>query len=88
MRHYRMLGSLRKRHEAFHGGSFRFLSHSPGSFLFERERNSDRVLVAVNLGVCPKTFPTSGGWIDCISQSALRGDLILPPGTCAVLVKR
>lgn len=88
LHHYRMLGNLRKRHEAFHGGSFRFLSHRPGSFLFERERNGDRVLVAVNLGVHPQTFPTSGGWIDCISKSPLHDDLMLSPGTCAVLVKR
>lgn len=88
LRHYRMLGKLRKSHEAFHGGSFRFLTHTPGSFLFEREQNGDRVLVAVNLGDRPRTFPTSGGWIDCISQGALRGDLILPPEVCAVLIKR
>jgi len=88
VRFYRMLGSLRARHKALRGGDFRFLSHTRGSFLFERAREEDRVLVAVNLGVEPKAFPLNGEWIDCVSEAVLREELLLSPGCCAVLVRR
>ena len=88
MRHYRMLGNLRRRHRALQGGNFRFLSHAPGSFLFERERDGDRVLVAVNLGVSPKVFSLEGDWIDCVAERTLSGECVLQPGCCAVMVRR
>ena len=88
MRHYRMLGALRRLHPALHGGSFRFLSHAVGHFVFEREKNGDRVLVAVNLGMTPFVFPLDGVFVDCISEAVFREQLTLPAGSIAVLVKR
>ncbi len=88
MRHYRMLGALRRLHPALHGGSFRFLSHAVGHFVFEREKDGDRVLVAVNLGMTPFVFPLDGAFVDCISEAVFREQLTLPAGSIAVLVKR
>ena len=86
MKHYRMLGTLRKNHKALHGGEFRFLTHAPGYFLFERKKEEDRVLVAVNLDVKPHLFHTAGNWIDCMAEKAIKDSFILAPGGCAVLV--
>ncbi len=87
MRHYRMLGSLRRRHPALSDGSFRFLSHANGYFIFEREKGDDRVLVALNLGMTPVAFPLDGIFADCISGSICRDKLTLPAGAIALLVK-
>ena len=87
LHHYRVLGALRREHEAFCGGSFRFLSHAPGYFVFEREKNNDRVLIAVNLGITPHAFRLSGAWRDCLSKQTFKDECILSPGSCAVLIK-
>ncbi len=49
LEHYRSLGALRKAHPALRTGSFRFLSHSPTAFSFERSLGSDRVVVSVDV---------------------------------------
>lgn len=47
---YRTLGEWRAKSEALHGGDFRFLTVKEEAFVYERERNGNRVYVAVNLG--------------------------------------
>lgn len=88
LRHYRMLGALRRKHRALQGGSFRFTKHAPGYFVFERERDGDLVTVAVNLGVAPLLVPVKGACVDCISGRVVKDELLLPSGSCAVLVQR
>ncbi len=86
MAHYRMLGQVRREHPAFHGGSFRFLTHGAGYFLFERRQGEDRVLVAVNLGVKDREFSAAGEWYDCIGACARKDCFTLAPGSCALLI--
>jgi glycosidase len=88
MAHYRMLGRVRREHRAFHGGSFRFLCHGAGYFLFEREREGDRVLVAVNIGIKDREFSVPGDWRDEVGDRDCRDSLVLAPGSCALLVAR
>lgn len=40
--HYRALGQLRRTCPALHGGDFRILFHTPGSFLYERTKRINR----------------------------------------------
>ncbi len=87
LKHYRMLGTLRKEHEALHGGDFRFVCHGTGYFMFERKKEDDRVLTAVNLDVKPHAFHTAGEWLDLISQKRVREECILPSGGFAILVR-
>ena len=86
MAHYRMLGRVRREHDAFHGGSFKFLSHGAGYFLFERQKGEDRVLVAVNIGVKDRTFALPGAWHDAISNRECIDSVALAPGSCALLL--
>jgi glycosidase len=87
LEHYRMLGALRREHEALHGGDFRFVSHGTGYFMFERRRGEDLVLTAVNLDVKPHVFHTAGNWVDLMSDTPVHRELLLESGRCAVLVK-
>lgn len=87
MKHYRMLGALRRQHKSLHGGAFRFVCHGTGYFMFERKKEDDRVLVAVNLDIKPHAFHTAGDWLDLISQKRVREECILPSGGFAILVR-
>ncbi len=87
LEHYRMLGALRREHEALHGGDFRFVSHGTGYFMFERQKGEDCVLTAVNLDVKPHVFHIAGNWVDLMSDTPVRRELLLESGRCAVLVK-
>ena len=86
LQHYRMLGALRREHPALQGGDFRFLNHGTGYFLFERKKDEDRVLTAVNLDVKPHAFRVSGLWQDVFSGETVRDELILPSGGFSVLI--
>ena len=87
MRHYRMLGNLRRSHKALQGGSFRFLFHGHQSFLYERAAGEDRVLVAVNLGTEKRSFSVDGEWKELISGETLRECCCLAAGSFALLVR-
>ena len=86
MAHYRMLGRVRREHDAFHGGSFKFLAHGAGYFLFERQKGEDRVLVAVNIGVKDRTFALPGDWHDAVAERDCSGEVVVAPGSCALLL--
>lgn len=85
--HYRLLGRVRNAHPALHGGDFRFLTATDGTFLFERTKGDDRVEVAVNVTDAPALFPLGGARIDLLTETHHRTDLLLPPMTCALLVR-
>ncbi len=86
MAHYRMLGRVRREHKAFHGGSFKFLCHGAGYFLFERQKDGDRVLVAVNIGIKDREFSVPGAWHDAVSDRDFSDTMTLAPGSCALLL--
>jgi glycosidase len=85
LKHYRLLGKIRREHAALRGGEFRILAHEAGSFLFERSRNGDRILVGVNLGTEEKRYPLTGAWKDLIGGKIYRKELVLPIGAWALI---
>lgn len=50
LEHYRRLGRIRQEHKALHDGRFYVVRHTESSLVFVREREDDRVLIAVNRG--------------------------------------
>ncbi len=85
LEHYRMLGRVRREHASLRGGDFRILFHEDGSFLFERTRDGDRVLVGVNLGTDEKRYPLTGRWQDLTCGKIYQKELVLSVGAWALI---
>lgn len=83
--HYRLLGRFRAAHKALRGGDFRFLAYTDSALLLERKKQTDRVLVAVNVGDTPAAFSVDGTWIELLSKRAVRSELLLSPLSAALL---
>ncbi len=48
--HYRRLGAIRRDFQALHGGDFTVLEARDGLFVFAREKDGQRLIIAVNCG--------------------------------------
>lgn len=76
--HYRMLGELRKNHSAFAGGDFRVTAHDCGLFAFEREDDTEKILVIVNRASFPIQYPSVENWTDLVTGENGSGAIETP----------
>ncbi len=79
--HYRRLGKLRRSHRCLADGVFRFLYHDAHTVIYLREREDDRIAVAVNRSDTPvplREYLPGVGWKDALSGKPLPADAEVP----------
>ncbi len=84
--HYRLLGSIRKKHKAFDAGDFSILIHDAHFIAFERKKGNDRVIVAANRGGT-RLWKLEGKWCDELSGKVYENEISVSPETAVVLVE-
>ncbi len=82
--HYRILGQLRQKHEAFNSGSFCVLSHGSGHIVYKREKGKDCVVIAANRGR-RATIVLDGTYRDAFSGKHFEGSAELPTDSVLIL---
>ena len=88
--HYRALGKLRKTHPVLKNGGFRFLSHTPSAFAFERfdtngTSGEKSLIVAANMGDEPFVIPLRFVCRNALSKLPVTRSASVPPKSCLVL---
>ncbi len=81
------LAGLRSRHPALRLGSWRPLSASSDSFMFERRHGGDRVVVAINRGETPNAFAIGGVEQVLLGGGSVTGDGLVVAGRSALVAK-
>lgn len=83
--HYRRLGLIR-REAVYSGGDFRVLEYGNGYFAFERTKNGERIITAVNCSDIPHCFTTmTQKYKDLLSNADYRENVMLGAMQAAVL---
>ena len=88
--HYRALGKLRKTHPVLKNGGFRFLSHTPSAFAFERfdtngTSGEKSLIVAANMGDEPFVIPLRFVCRNALSKLPVTRSASVPPKSFLVL---
>jgi len=73
---YRTLGDIRRTHKALDAGEFRILSTHDGLIVYEREKEDDRLTVAVNRGEREEVLASFAGMTDLLTGCPFGGRLL------------
>ena len=83
--HYKLLGEIRSRHEAFAGGDFFFIDHDEKYVIYERKKGCDRVITAANRSCETLEIALPGHYSDALTGKHFRDFLTLEPDTAVIL---
>lgn len=85
LEHYKFLGNIRSRHEAFDGGAFSFIEHGEKYIVYERKKGNDRVIIAANRGKKTVKFTILGRYTDALTGKRFRDFIDLEADTSVIL---
>lgn len=85
--HYKKLGKLRTTQKALDAGEFTILEHGASHIVFERAKDSERLLVAANMRGA-RTVLLEGSWKDALTENEYSGEITLEAPTVAILVRK
>ena len=85
LEHYKLLGNIRTRHEAFDGGAFSFIEHGEKYIVYERKKGDDHVIIAANRGKETVKLTILGRYIDALTGKRFRDLIDIEADTSVIL---
>lgn len=83
--HYRKLGEIRRSHEAFRDGEFRFLHAACGLVAYERSMSTEIIVIAANRSDSAVILPQSKPSVDLLTDETFDGNVTVLPDTVRIL---
>ena len=83
--HYKELGKLRKKYEAYNGGEFKVTVHDGGLFAFVREKNGQKLMTLTNRASFEINHDIGAKWCDAITGEKGDGNVPLPSDSFRII---
>ena len=85
IKHYKMLGELRKNESVYASGEFEILDFGDGYFAFARSDDKDRIVTLLNAGQENRLFSVPGIYKNIATNEQICNNVMLEPMRFAIL---
>lgn len=86
--HYQKLGEIRRDHEAFRDGDFRFVKVNCGFVAYERCLEDQRILVAANRSSSAVSLALGGQGVELLQEREVEGEALIAPDTVCIFAMK